>query len=76
MSQIIIEKLFRTQKRLDYYLKLKQHSGEHDIESIQKWIDIYTNRILELKAQCEKNGLRLDLDLDLDKVSESHPITA
>jgi len=53
MSQILMEELNRTKKRLTYYSWLKEKSAAKS-PVINKWIDLYTERSRKIELQLTK----------------------
>lgn len=45
MESAILYNLEQTKKRLSYYSQLKEKSGDEPAPTIDKWIEIYSERI-------------------------------
>ncbi len=61
MSSRVNIELEHNRKRLDYYTRLKEKSG--NLSSVEKWIEIYSDRVRKLERQVQKLGHGLKTDL-------------
>lgn len=67
MKHHLIFQLEENKRHLEYYqtLKNQSESGLGQItpknSSIQKWIEIYTDRVLALESEVQKLGLRTEI---------------
>ena len=48
-------------KKLEYYQQLKTKSGSEKSKIINKWIEIYSERVSKLERQASRLGLRTQL---------------
>jgi hypothetical protein len=66
MSQVILSELEHNKRRLDYYTQLKSKTvTSKKIGPLDKWIEIYSERVHKLERQVQKMqrmGLRVQLD--------------
>jgi hypothetical protein len=71
MSKAILFDLDLNKKKLEYYQALKAKSGSEKSKILNKWIEIYSERVQKLERQVSRLGLRTQL-----KASEKAAATA
>jgi hypothetical protein len=71
MSKTILFDLELNKKKLEYYQSLKSKAGTEKSKIINKWIEIYSERVAKLERQVSRLGLRTQL-----KASEKSSLTA
>jgi hypothetical protein len=57
MSHSVMYELDHNKKRLEYYLQLKA-KNQSALTSVDKWIDIYSERVKKLEKQAVKSSSR------------------
>jgi hypothetical protein len=60
MSQALLFELEHNQRRLKYYLELKDRA-ESGKSPYDKWVEIYSDRVRKLENQANKLGLKTQL---------------
>jgi hypothetical protein len=71
MNKAILFDLELNKKKLEYYQQLKSKSGAEKSKILNKWIEIYSERVQKLERQASRLGLRTQL-----KSSEKSSATA
>jgi hypothetical protein len=61
MSKTILFDLDLNKKKLEYYQQLKAKSGSEKSKILNKWIEIYSERVQKLERQVSRLGLRTQL---------------
>jgi hypothetical protein len=61
MSKTILFDLEHNKKKLEYYQSLKAKAGTEKSKIINKWIEIYSERVAKLDRQVTRLGLRTQL---------------
>jgi hypothetical protein len=61
MSKAILFDLEQNKKKLEYYQQLKAKSGSERSKILNKWIEIYGDRVQKLERQVSRLGLRTQL---------------
>jgi len=71
MSRAILFDLEHNKSKLDYYQSLKARSGSEKSKILNKWIEIYSERVQKLERQVTRLGLRTQLKTSEKSVSAS-----
>lgn len=66
MEKSVLFDLEHNRKKLNYYIHLKEKSGPNAPFVIDKWIEIYHDRIQRLKYQAQELGLGGATEKDLN----------
>jgi hypothetical protein len=61
MSKTILFDLDHNKKKLEYYQALKARSGSEKSKILNKWIEIYSERVQKLDRQASRLGLKTQL---------------
>jgi hypothetical protein len=61
MSKTILFDLEHNKKKLEYYQALKARSGSEKSKILNKWIEIYSERVQKLDRQAGRLGLKTQL---------------
>jgi hypothetical protein len=59
MSHTLMYELDHNKKRLEYYMQMKAKNAGA-LNSADKWIDIYSERVKKLEKQAVKAGIKVD----------------
>jgi hypothetical protein len=70
MNKTILFELEHNKKKLEYYVALKARSGTERSKILNKWIEIYSERVQKLDRQASRAGLKTQLKA-ADKASSA-----
>lgn len=66
MEKSVLFDLEQNRKRLNYFFQLKEKAGSQKHTTVDKWIEIYSERMRTLEHQAQQLGLKTDLSFKSD----------
>ena len=64
MEKTVLLGLEQNRKRLQYFSHIKEKSGLKVSPSVDKWIEIYSERMVDFEERAKKLGLSLSPEVD------------
>lgn len=60
MEKTVLFGLEQNRKRLQYYSQIKEKSGLETSSTVNKWIEIYSERMTQFEEQAQRLGLKVE----------------